>query len=116
MLPTGWPSKPPPRRRNQQAEIAASALTLHEQIGVGSFKRVCRATLAAPTACVVAALRVRAADMAAEVRVLMVLGKHPRSFETFESQKLGHLSKKGHCSTVACLLFGPMRPQSRDGE
>ena len=64
--------------QSQQAEIAASALTLHEQIGVGSFKRVYRATLAAPTTSVVAAMRVRAADIAAEIRVLMVLGKHPR--------------------------------------
>ena len=64
--------------QSQHAEIDASALTLHEQIGVGSFRQVYRATLAAPTASVVAAMRVRAADMAAEIRVLMVLGKHPR--------------------------------------
>ena len=64
--------------------IPRGALTFRDpedQIGVGSFKRVFRATLrlaGSPQPKVVAALQVRDGDVAAEAAVLLKLGKHPR--------------------------------------
>ena len=61
--------------------IPRSALTLHKQIGAGSFKVVYRASLrrpGSPRDVTVAAMKVRSGDVAAEAEALLKVGRHPR--------------------------------------
>jgi hypothetical protein len=66
--------------------IPMSAIVIGAQIGRGGFKVVHRGTLSLPGARApteVAVLRVRTADVAAEVATLLQLGKHPRLIRFF---------------------------------
>ena len=61
--------------------IPRSALTLGDQIGSGSFKKVFKSTLqlpGSPGPIQVAALQVRSGDVGAEAEILLKLGRHPR--------------------------------------
>ena len=60
--------------------VPRGAITLHEQVGEGSFKRVHRGELRLPgskAATVVAVLQVRAGDVAAEAETLLRVAVHP---------------------------------------
>ena len=62
-----------------QPDVPADTLALHNVIGVGSFKTVYRTTRYTRSGTeTVAAMRVRTGDLAAEAKVLMKLGRHPR--------------------------------------
>ena len=88
--------------------LPRSALTLHEQIGAGSFKQVHRASLRIPGSSrdvTVAAMKVRSGDVAAEAKVLLQLGRQPR-LVTF----IGQCTESGDPAADLLLLteFAPM--------
>ena len=64
----------------QVAILPAQLVVQYPNIGAGSFKKVYKATLTSGNGqqAVVAAMRVRTADVAAEAKVLLELGQHPR--------------------------------------
>ena len=90
--------------------IPRSALTIGQQIGVGSFKKVFEAELrlpGSPAPVKVAALQILAGDVGAEVEVLLKLGRHPRLVH-FIGQCIDVDVANGPSETTLITEFAPL--------